>query len=624
MTAHADMKSANIGLPSSGMSLVRQATLIKPIEPDKTIHFTVWLKLRNKKQLDQLVNEIYDPNSASYQRFLTSEELTQQYVPSQAAEDAVQRYFTAQGMDAEIVNHTVRVTAKIHQVEQALQVKMNYYRFQNRTVYANATAPSLSVDLAPLVLSISGLSDMAHFKPNIRSLPQGMKQKKTDKSHDINMAWESFVPFAQPTTTSIGGFSGKNLKTAYNLANITPISGTPINGAGQTIIITDECGINTPAQIMTDGNVYNAANGLPAFSAANFAIINPNGTPFTACETPGPTGWETEIAVDIVAAHTIAPGANIVLVLAPSNKDLDETVADIVSSLISNNHTIAGFPNAFVVSNSWGEQEGYGYWPMEPTLELAAVNGINFNFSSGDCGDDSYASPSCSSADMMNGVQYPASSAYVTAIGGTSMFVDNSWNYAFETVWGTYFNHGFFFGGGGGVSQYFGPVAWQSAITFFTAGGYGPIATFNKRALPDISMVGDPITGLTIFEGGAWHTIGGTSLASPLFSGTLALVNQVRTLKHKGPIGLAAPYFYTHNSPLLHSKSLHIIQAPRQIISGATLPPTGAPLSAFTIYDITFGWDSSLTIAPESQFWNDAVGVGSPNIPNFVNEMATF
>ena len=170
MTAHADMKSANIGLPSSGMSLVRQATLIKPIEPDKTIHFTVWLKLRNKKQLDQLVNEIYDPNSASYQRFLTSEELTQQYVPSQAAEDAVQRYFTAQGMDAEIVNHTVRVTAKIHQVEQALQVKMNYYRFQNRTVYANATAPSLSVDLAPLVLSISGLSDMAHFKPNIRSI----------------------------------------------------------------------------------------------------------------------------------------------------------------------------------------------------------------------------------------------------------------------------------------------------------------------------------------------------------------------------------------------------------------------------------------------------------------------
>ena len=275
---------------------------------------------------------------------------------------------------------------------------------------------------------------------------------------------------------------------------------------------------------------------------------------------------------------------------------------------------------------------------MEAMLEMAAVQGISFNFSTGDCGDETYTSNQCRHDENpeLISVNYPASSAYVTAVGGTSLFVDYNWNYAFETGWGTYIysaddddlGPGFVFGGGGGISKYYGPVAWQSSISGFTAGGYnaGSVGQYNKRALPDIAMLADPYTGLIIYVGGTTLPgagAGGTSLACPLFAGTLTLINQARTLLNKGtPIGLAAPYLYTANSALISAQAINSIIPPHQVINGATPAPTGGPLSAFTISGVTFSWDSSLTIEPSNQFWNDVVGVGSPNIPNFVTVMA--
>ena len=142
-------------------------------------------------------------------------------------------------------------------------------------------------------------------------------------------------------------------------------------------------------------------------------------------------------------------------------------------------------------------------------------------------------------------------------------------------------------------------------------------------------MLGDPGTGLLIVAEGAQVQDGGTSLACPLFSATLVLVNQARSLLNKcTPIGQAAPYLYKNNQLLLEKRALNLIIPPAVIISGATPPPatpisgTPAPASSFTIGHTTFGWDSTLTLEPENQFWNDGVGVGSPNIPNFVLTMA--
>ena len=485
------------------------------------------------------------------------------------------------------------------------------------------------------------MSNLARYQPALRARPKVNNLQEAFKPHDLNFVWESFIPSAQPTTTSFIGFTGAQLQTTYHLAQIAPIRGNTINGAGQTLVIIDACGSNNAAQITADANLYNQASGItplsPSGASTNFAVINPDGSDYTTCGTPGTTGWESEIALDVESSHTIAPGANTVLVLAPSDSaPLYTAVHDVINTLISNNYTIGGFSNAYVVSNSWGLSElSVGHSPaMETALQTAAAFGISFNFSTGDCGDGTYNSSWTCTAGAEASVEFPASSAYVTAVGGTSVFVDNNWNYAFESLWGSYYAGSFYAGTTGGISKFYGPVSWQKSIMNFTAGGYnnGTIGSYNKRAVPDIAMLADPYTGLTIYEGGQSFVYGGTSLACPLFSGTLTLLNQERMLLHGNsprPIGQAAPYLYTNNSTLVYAQALRLISPPHRIIEGARHPPAGAPISAFRIhnsvygYELTFGWDSSMTLAPEKQFWNDGVGVGSPYLPNFLPTMAT-
>jgi len=626
MQAHAAPTYLRVFSPS--VQALAQAKAIKPLANTTPITFTVWLKLRNKAQLDQLVPAMYDPRSPHYQQFLAPGIFDKYYAPSPEAEQAVLHYFLAQGMQAKMVNHSISVTASAQQVERTLKTRLHYYSYQGQTVYANSTAPVLSADIAPYILEISGLDNLHRFRP--AALRRRDALASVVAPRPLYFAWDTFKPQAQPSTQSVNGFTGADLRAAYNVAAVAPIQGTNINGAGQTLVIIDACGTYGPAQIMADANKYSAVSQLPTLNSKNFAVLNPNGTPVKCVAHD--SSWDDEISLDIQASHTIAENANIVLVLAPTDNDLDATAAEVIYTLITNNYRIGGFAHTYVMSNSWSGTEPGAYDPaLETSIEIAAAHGISFNVSTGDCGDNTYSNSGCE-ASSQPAVNYPGSSAFSTAVGGTSLFVDNNWHYAFESLWGSYFNGQFNGGSGGGISQNVDAVSWQNSISHFTAGGYtaGTIGAYNKRAVPDIAMLADPQTGLLIYVNGGIIQYGGTSLACPLFSGTLLLVNQARSLLNGGaphPLGQAAPYLYHFNSTLLYGAALNLVAPPHLIISGAMLPPAGAPLSAFTLEFFgtayTFGWDSSVTIAPENQFWNDGVGVGTPYIPNFVAVMAT-
>ena len=150
-------------------------------------------------------------------------------------------------------------------------------------------------------------------------------------------------------------------------------------------------------------------------------------------------------------------------------------------------------------------------------------------------------------------------------------------------------------------------------------------------------MLGDPQTGLLVYNnttcGDAPCQRGGTSLACPLFSGTMALINEQRLIQGKSLIGAAAPYLYTYQSELAYGSSINPIVQPHLVISGAvSLPSLGindAPLSSFAFVRgqgsgyFSFAWDSSLAEVPGLN-WSDTVGFGSPNVPNFVMKMADF
>lgn len=632
MTSYANKPLALLPVPSPTLALPSQARLIKPVASETRLSFTVWLKLRNKEALDRLVREVYDANSPHYQQFLTSVRYEQEFAPGKEAEDRVEEFFVSQGMQAHVVNHSVRVTGTASQIEHALHLHLHYYRYRHQLAYANSGSPKLEAGVAEYIAEITGLDTLSEFHANLS--PAKAPSKKVP--HELNFIWDGFKPTAIPTDISLQGFTGANLQKAYNLQNIPTINGVRLNGSGQTLVIVDKCGTNGPAQILSDANQYFKANNIPLFVTSgpkkNFAIINADGTPFTTC--PNASSFSREIVLDIEASHTIAPGDNTVLVLGTDQRT---TLIDVINSLVHNRYTLAGFANAYVISNSWSNPESMDV-ALESALEVAAAAGVSVNFSSGDCGDNTYTTDGKCNGTWPSSspkVNYPSSSAYVTAVGATALFVDKNYRYAFETVWGTVKTKNstlaYDGGTGGGISQFYGPVPWQSSISNFTAGGYGVINSHGqRRALPDVAMLGDPHTGLLIIANGAQVQDGGTSLACPLFSATLVLVNQARSLLNKTtPIGQAAPYLYQQNHALLANRAINLIIPPALIINGATPPPstlihnTPAPASAFTINNITFGWDSSLTLEPEAQFWNDGVGVGSPNIPNFVMTMAS-
>lgn len=613
---------------STVLSLPKQAKLIKPSSLEKRLSFHVWLSIRNQDKLVQFVKEVYNAASPLYQQFLTADDYNRDFAPMPEVEKKVQAFFIQQGMDATIVNHSIQVTGTVKQINQALHIKLNDYQYDHHTFHAFVHPPKLPLSVAQHVQELTDLNQFSYYRPNVS------QTNVMDSSvESLDFKWPDVMQTALPTTLSLKGFTGTNLQTTYQLSNIPSVQGVPIDGAGQTLVIVDKCGTNGPDQILKDANQYFKVNGIKPFVTKgplkNFAIINPDGTPFTSCSSAA--SYSQEIVLDVESSHTIAPGNNTVLVL--SNSDVKSALMQVTQTLIQNHYSIAGFSNASVISNSWSSPEIY-----DPTLETAlgaaAAAGISVNFSSGDCGDNTYpTAKKCTGSASSPKTEYPSSSAYVTAIGATALFVDANYQYAFETVWGTVKPTGTGYaydgGTGGGISKLYPAVPWQNVISNFTAGGYGVINNSPGRALPDIAMLGDPQTGLLIISNGAVVQDGGTSLACPLFSSTLLLVNQVRALLQKSsPIGQAAPYLY-QNIDLLQSRhALNLIVPPAQIISGATPPPaitihnTPAPASAFMIKNTIIGWDSSLTVEPENQFWNDAVGVGSPNIPNFVMTMA--
>jgi subtilase family serine protease len=333
------------------------------------------------------------------------------------------------------------------------------------------------------------------------------------------------------------GYTPQQIKGAYGLAS------TAFDGSGQTVAIIDPFASPT---IVDDVNQWSVNRGLSPFKANQFTQVVAPGT-FRHPErgVKDPQNAYGEETLDVEAVHGMAPGASIVFVGSPNfSQDIDAALNLVVDRGI-----------AHIVSNSWGfplEAIPRGFvLPIEDTILQGAVEGIGIYFSSGDDGDESQV-VGFASAD------FPASSPFVTAVGGTTLAVDASNNYLFETAWGTTTSSwtgtdwspaapgSWLYGSGGGVSILFGVPAYQQGVVpdaVFAAQGR------TGRAVPDIAAVGDPNTGYLVgqtqtFPDGtvkySEYKLGGTSLSAPLIAGIMALVDQCAG----APLGFANPRLY--------------------------------------------------------------------------------
>jgi kumamolisin len=238
-------------------------------------------------------------------------------------------------------------------------------------------------------------------------------------------------------------------------------------------------------------------------------------------DASGPDG---EVMLDVEVVGAIVPQSKIAVYFAPNT---DAGFLDAITTAI---HDTANKPS--VISISWGGPESswtsQAMTAMDEAFQAAATLGITVCVASGDNGSSDGVT------DGAEHVDFPASSAYALACGGTSLKATSS-SISGEVVWNDGANGG---ATGGGVSSFFAIPAWQSALSVTsTQGGRSPLA---KRGVPDVAGNADPETGYQVRVDGSNTVIGGTSAVAPLWA---ALITRLNQLSGKSA-GLISPQIY--------------------------------------------------------------------------------
>ncbi|MGN6406388.1 S53 family peptidase [Sinomonas sp.] len=577
-----------------------------------TIEGEIYLGLRDEAGAKALATAVSTPGSAQYGQFLSFAQWKSRFAPAQADTDAVVNWLKAQGMVITGVPDSgqyVVFRGTVSQFNSAFQVAEQTYSFEGQSLIGPDRSPTLPGDIAASVSAVS--IDQGRMLTRPDNVVDGGDAQPAAKTAPPPVAtpcsqyWDQKEVTVPPTETGatsvptvLCGYTPGQIQAAYGLGDGVAMNTTA--GSGQTVAIIDAYAAPTMAQ---DANHYASLHGLPALSSTSYRELLPP-VYYDQALCGQPSGWQGEEALDVEAVHSTAPGANI-LYAGGSNcgAGLDLAMSKVLDGQL-----------ATVVSNS------YGYVgeavPSDVLLGQqnnhlqAAVEGIGLYFSSGDSGDEKaalgYTSP-----------DFPASSPFVTSVGGTSLALGASNNYLWETAWGTTRQEivtqrdgslayagplpGVFqYGAGGGRSAAFGQPAYQAALV--------PQGLANgKRVSPDVSALADVWTGFKIgyspitndhsLNSGSYSElrIGGTSLACPLTAGLMASAQAAAGKR----IGFANPAVY--QAAATPTAALRDVTSPAHAINLARAYP-GQTFVA------TLGLDTSLVA---TSGYDDVTGVGS-------------
>ena len=341
-----------------------QAAWVGRLPASQPLRLTIALPLRNESDLDELLQQLYDPQSSSYHQFLSVEEFTERFGPPQADYDALVSYLEASGLTVTGTapnRMIVNVTGPVANIERVFHTTLSVYQHptEDRTFYAPDREPT--TDLPFDLWHITGLDNFSIPRPaSLRRVPEA-KGSQTGSGPE-------------------GYFIGSDMRAAY-------YGGTTLTGKGQSVGLVEFAG-------------YNLADVQNYFTQ----VKQPLNVTVTGVSTDGSslscTGScdDTEQALDIEEAISMAPGMTSVHVYVSDTSDVS-----IFNRMATDN-------TAKQLSCSWG------WSPADPTTDDPifkefAAQGQNLFVASGDSG--AYRSRS-------SGV-YPADDAYVTSVGGTDL-----------------------------------------------------------------------------------------------------------------------------------------------------------------------------------------------------------
>ena len=665
---------------------VGNAQRVGAAKDSQSVSVTVFLSFRNQDALTALIAAQSSPTNPQYGQYLTPDQFRAQFAPLAADVQRVQQTLTKAGFQIEATPKSglfVQASGTVAQVKSTFGVSQELYSYQGRTLRANTESPRIPSEIADVVTYVAGLDDTAALrKPNYKRLTERTALTSTSatspsappptaaalNSPVCSTYWAdhtaklSTAPGLYPQTLPwlMCGYTPQQLRAAYGADQV------PQNGAGVRVAIVD---LYASPTIKDDVNHYSRNHGLPQLTRFNFAQLVPAGLFDVPADDPcGPQGWYEEETLDVEAVHSMAPGASIlfggIACTDPGNTALYTIIDDHLADIVTNSY---GFNGEDVSADFIAAENQY--------FMQAAAEGMSVLFSSGDDGDlliDGNAAASGS---------WEATSPYVTAVGGTSLALLNAEGDKKEWGWGTYRAYlnnalvapngktiattgvalpfAFYSGSGGGPSLVMSAPRYQEDVPYafssFTtlADGSTEFLGYPHRVTPDISMVGDPYTGflygetyttagnaisdngcvpLTTTTEYCEESIGGTSLASPLFAGVLALVDQARFQRGKHAVGFVNPALYSFDTGNPDSSTAPISKVKKPTSPTAVLRGYQNDLTrvrVVTINSTPNADDTSVIEGVDSSYvaangYDEITGLGTPNIPALIAAFRKF
>jgi subtilase family serine protease len=503
---------------------------IGQLPPDQTMTLDVVLPLRDPAGLNAFLKVLYDPSSPSYRQFLSVPEFTARFGPTEENYDAVVRYLKSYGF--EVTGGTrdgmdVLIKGPVSAVEAAFRVSMRTYQHptEDRTFYAPDREPTTGLSFA--LWHVSGLDNY--------SIPHPLYVKRSDyaQAHGINA--EDVVSHATTGSGPSASFLGSDMRAAY-------YGGTALTGAGQNLGLFEFLGTDL-ADLTTYYKNVGQTNNVP------ITLLSTDGTSTSCVDTrAGGDCDDTEQTLDMTQALGMAPGLSSLVMYIGS---VDTAI---ISAMTTHN------PLPTTIGCSWG------WTPADPStlnpyFQKMAAQGQNFFAASGD-----------SSTWSASNEAWPADNAFIVSVGGTDLVTASAGGaWKSETAW---------VDSGGGISPDSIPIpSWQQLSGVINSTNKGSTTLRNG---PDVAananftfyVCADQTTCTA-------NEFGGTSFATPMWAGYVALVNQQLANEGDPTIGFINPTIYAQNITSSYATDFH------DIASG-----TSGSFSAEVGYDLVTGWGS--------------------------------
>ncbi|KJC62834.1 S53 family peptidase [Agreia bicolorata] len=507
--------------------------------------------------------------------------------------------------------HSQSISGSYNDFAQAFSTTFVTTDIHDRTAVVPTTDLSVPADLTAIE-TVAGLVSTDAMKPTLvdssatstttstTAAPTAAPAPTT--SDDCAAYWGQTLSSEWPESVTVEHRS--NALCGYGPQQLRAIHQLPddATGAGATIAIV---GVFDDATVEANTNAYFTKAGAQPLRDGQYTHHAPANPDNSRCG--GPSSWTVEQHLDVQAVHAMAPDANIVY----WGSDTCETQSLYLRLLdaVENGTPENGAPD--VISLSFGAPEeldtNADRTLLSRVLVEAASRGISVFASTGNDGDYSQAGDHQDGTDVAS----PASSPYVTAVGGASIGLDADNTVAVEAGWevqtrfarnGAIIPPGFIYGAGGGESAYYDRPSWQRD-TLSQPG--------TKRLLPDVSSLADPNTGFIVnapSDGVVNEDAhGGTSLATPMVASMVAIA-KARNGSH---IGLATPSLYA----LAGSSAITDVQPASAATWFRRSPSTGA-LWLETLYM----WDAKPQSLQSGLGWDRVTGLGIPRGTDFLDQ----